>query len=110
MSATPNQHKIVMQALALKQKFADSTDADTAIVTQFAFEAGPIIQWVDRLAAEGIKMPVHIGIAGPAKLQTLLKFAISCGVGPSLMDARFDRGDRLLDPVGLRMQLCHRIG
>jgi methylenetetrahydrofolate reductase (NADPH) len=76
--------KIVMQALALKQKFADSTDADTAIVTQFAFEAGPIIQWVDRLAAAGIKIPVHIGIAGPAKLQTLLKFAISCGVGPSL--------------------------
>ncbi|TKD23069.1 methylenetetrahydrofolate reductase [Rhodobacter capsulatus] len=76
--------KIVMQALALKQKFADTTDADTAIVTQFAFEAGPIIQWVDRLAAEGIRMPVHLGIAGPAKLQTLLKFAISCGVGPSL--------------------------
>ena len=76
--------KIVMQALQLKQKFADTTDADTAIVTQFAFEAGPIIAWADRLAAEGIKMPIHIGVAGPAKLQTLLKFAISCGVGPSL--------------------------
>ena len=25
-----------------------------------------------------------IGIAGPAKLQTLIKFAIACGVGPSL--------------------------
>ncbi|MFD2175363.1 methylenetetrahydrofolate reductase [Rhodobacter lacus] len=76
--------KIVMDALKLKQKFADTTDADCAIVTQFAFEAGPMIAWVDRLAAEGIKMPVHIGIAGPGKLQTLLKFAISCGVGPSL--------------------------
>jgi methylenetetrahydrofolate reductase (NADPH) len=39
---------------------------------------------VDRLAAEGIDLPVHIGIAGPAKLQTLIKFAIACGVGPSL--------------------------
>lgn len=27
---------------------------------------------------------MHIGVAGPAKLQTLIKFAISCGVGPSL--------------------------
>jgi methylenetetrahydrofolate reductase (NADPH) len=27
---------------------------------------------------------VHIGVAGPAKLQTLIKFAIACGVGPSL--------------------------
>ena len=26
----------------------------------------------------------HIGVAGPAKLQTLIKFAIACGVGPSL--------------------------
>ncbi|MEM7521251.1 MAG: methylenetetrahydrofolate reductase, partial [Pseudomonadota bacterium] len=32
----------------------------------------------------GITLPVHIGIAGPAKLQTLIKFAIACGVGPSL--------------------------
>ena len=36
------------------------------------------------MQAEGIDLPVHIGIAGPAKLQTLIKFAIACGVGPSL--------------------------
>ena len=92
--------KIVMQALAIKQKFANSTDADTAIVTQFAFEAGPIIAWVNRLAAEGITMPVHIGIAGPAKLQTLLKFAISCGVGPSLkvLQKRAKDVTKLLSP------------
>lgn len=76
--------EIVMEALRWKQAFADRTDADMAIVTQFAFEAKPIIAWVNRLTAEGIKIPVHIGIAGPAKLQTLVKFAIACGVGPSL--------------------------
>jgi methylenetetrahydrofolate reductase (NADPH) len=43
-----------------------------------------VIAWVDRLAAEGISLPIHIGVAGPAKLQTLIKFAIACGVGPSL--------------------------
>ncbi|WP_376877606.1 methylenetetrahydrofolate reductase [Albirhodobacter sp. R86504] len=74
----------VMEALHWKQAFSTRTDADMAIVTQFAFEAKPIIAWVDRLQAEGIKLPVHIGIAGPAKLQTLVKFAIACGVGPSL--------------------------
>ncbi len=76
--------RAVMEALRLKQAFSERTDADMAIVTQFAFEAGPIIAWADRLAAEGIALPIHIGVAGPAKLQTLLKFAISCGVGPSL--------------------------
>ncbi len=75
---------IVLQALRWKQAFADRSDADMAIATQFCFEADPVIAWANRLAAEGIKLPIHIGIAGPAKLQTLIKFAIACGVGPSL--------------------------
>ena len=74
----------VMEALRWKQAFNDTTDAQMALATQFAFEAKPIIKWVNRLTAEGITLPVHIGIAGPAKLQTLIKFAIACGVGPSL--------------------------
>lgn len=71
-------------ALMWKQKFSERTDARMAIITQFAFDPGPIIAWVDGLGAEGIDLPVHIGIAGPAKLQTMIKFAIACGVGPSL--------------------------
>ena len=76
--------RIVMQALKWKQAFSERSDAKMAIATQFCFEAQPVIDWVNRLAAEGISLPVHIGIAGPAKLQTLIKFAIACGVGPSL--------------------------
>lgn len=75
---------MVMQALRWKQAFNDRTDAQMALATQFAFDAGPIIDWANRLTAEGITLPIHIGIAGPAKLQTLIKFAIACGVGPSL--------------------------
>jgi methylenetetrahydrofolate reductase (NADPH) len=76
--------RMVMEALRWKQAFAERTDAEMALATQFCFDAGPVIAWVDRLAAEGIALPVHIGVAGPAKLQTLIKFAIACGVGPSL--------------------------
>lgn len=71
-------------ALRWKNDFQTRTDAKMAIATQFAFEAKPIITWADSLAEAGITIPVHIGIAGPAKLQTLIKFAIACGVGPSL--------------------------
>ncbi|WP_224814675.1 methylenetetrahydrofolate reductase [Hasllibacter sp. MH4015] len=74
----------VMDALRWKQAFSERTDAEMAMATQFAFEAGPVIAWADRLKAEGITLPIHLGIAGPAKLQTLIKFAIACGVGPSL--------------------------
>lgn len=76
--------RMVMEALRWKQAFSERTDAQMAITTQFCFEAGPVIEWADRLAAEGIRLPIHIGVAGPAKLQTLLKFAIACGVGASL--------------------------
>ena len=76
--------KVVGEALEWKQKFSERTDAKLALATQFAFDAGPIIRWADRLREAGIAIPVHIGIAGPAKLQTLIKFAIACGVGPSL--------------------------
>jgi methylenetetrahydrofolate reductase (NADPH) len=74
----------VMAALRWKQAFRDRTDARMALATQFCFEAAPVIAWVNRLQAEGIDLPVHIGVAGPAKLQTLIKFAVACGVGPSL--------------------------
>lgn len=74
----------VDDALRWKQRFSETTDAQMALATQFAFEAGPIIEWADSLRDAGITIPIHIGIAGPAKLQTMIKFAIACGVGPSL--------------------------
>ncbi len=76
--------RMVMEAARWKSAFSERTDAKMAMATQFCFEGQPVIDWVTRLQAEGVKLPVHIGIAGPAKLQTLIKFAIACGVGPSL--------------------------
>lgn len=74
----------VMAALRWKQRFAASSDARMGLATQFVFDAQPVIDWAGRLAAAGIDLPIHVGLAGPAKLQTLIKFAVTCGVGPSL--------------------------
>lgn len=71
-------------ALAWKQDFACRTDAQMAIVTQFAFDPRAITDWAERICDRGITLPVHIGIAGPAKLKTLIHYALSCGIGPSL--------------------------
>lgn len=76
--------KSVMDALRWKTEFSKRTDAKMAIATQFCFEAEPVIAWADALRAADIDLPIHIGIAGPAKLQTMIKFAMACGVGPSL--------------------------
>ncbi len=73
-----------MAALAWKQRFFACTDAEFAIATQFSFDPEGIIAWAERLRDTGIDMPIHLGLAGPTKLQTLIKFAIACGIGPSL--------------------------
>jgi methylenetetrahydrofolate reductase (NADPH) len=76
--------KAMDAALLSKQDYASRTDAAMAITTQFAFDAQGIIRWAERIATLGVTLPVHVGVAGPAKLQTLIKYALSCGVGPSL--------------------------
>lgn len=76
--------KVVDEALRWKQKYADDTGTEMAMATQFAFDAKPVIAWAERLKADGITIPIHVGAAGPAKLQTLIKYAVACGVGPSL--------------------------
>ena len=77
-------NKNLSEALSWKQEFSNRTDASMAITTQFCFDANVVKKWADTIKDSGIDLPIHIGIAGPAKLQTLLKFSIECGVGASM--------------------------
>ena len=74
----------VDEALSWKNEFSKRTDASMAITTQFCFDANSVIEWTNNIKKSGIDIPVHIGIAGPAKLQTLLRYSIECGVGASI--------------------------
>lgn len=76
--------KNVDQALSWKNEFSKRTDAKMAITTQFSFDADSVIRWANNVKKSGIDIPIHIGIAGPAKLQTLLRYSIECGVGASI--------------------------
>ena len=81
----PNGSDInVMNALKWKQDYSKNTKAKISIATQFLFESKPVIDWANKILSNGITLPINVGIAGPAKLQTMIKFAIACGVGPSL--------------------------
>lgn len=76
--------KNVDEALSWKNEFSKRTDASMAITTQFSFDSKTVIDWANGLKKAGIDIPIHIGIAGPAKLQTLLRYSIECGVGASV--------------------------
>jgi methylenetetrahydrofolate reductase (NADPH) len=71
-------------SLKLKKDFTNKTDAKVVLVTQFGFDIEQIISWAKTLSSNGIDLPIHIGVAGPAKLSKLIKYSIDCGIGPSL--------------------------
>jgi len=74
----------VEQALRGKAEFAKTAGFDLYFATQFGFEPQPFIDWEAATAAKGIKLPIHVGMPGPASLRQLAKFAMLCGVGASM--------------------------
>jgi len=76
--------KNIDEALSWKNEFSKRTDASMAITTQFSFDSKTVIDWANGVKKAGIDIPIHIGIAGPAKLQTLLRYSLECGVGASV--------------------------
>jgi methylenetetrahydrofolate reductase (NADPH) len=70
---------------ALRDKHHALTDLGHSydIVTQFGFDAKPVLDWLQKLRDGGITAPVRVGVPGPASVKTLLRFAARCGVGAS---------------------------
>jgi methylenetetrahydrofolate reductase (NADPH) len=75
---------VLDEALDAKLRFGRSRGLDLFIVTQFCFKAEPIVKWLKRIRGSGIDVPVRVGLAGPASLITLTRYAIRCGIGNSL--------------------------
>ena len=71
---------------ALDEKLTASPAAGTEVVliSQFAFDAAPVLEFVRSLRDRGIKAPLRVGTAGPAERQKLIEFGRDLGAGPSL--------------------------
>src|SRR3984957_16671675 len=70
-------------AFVTKLASAQSQGLAVHVVTQFCFDAKPIIRWIDWLRARGIYLPVKVGLVGPASMSTWLSYARRCGVRAS---------------------------
>jgi len=75
---------LLWNALKAKQAFADRTGLPLFMVTQFGFNGNALRNWEPELARNDIRLPILAGIAGPAPLSKLIKFAMRCGIGASL--------------------------
>lgn len=96
----PEGHPQIGQAAlraALAAKLARAAEQGIApyIVTQFCFDPDAILAWLDGVRRDGIDTPVRIGLAGPANVATLVRFALRCGVTNSIR-ALAGRADKFL--------------
>ncbi len=85
------------------EKAALAAPLETTFVTQFFFEASPFLSWATDMRAQGIRQARLVaGLAGPAGIASLLKFAKRCGVGPSMraLAARPAAFGKLLGELG----------
>ncbi len=76
--------RVLNEALEAKIKFARQEGLRLSIITQFCFKSEPVIEWVRGVRARGMDVPVRVGLAGPAGLLTLMRYAVRCGIGNSL--------------------------
>jgi methylenetetrahydrofolate reductase (NADPH) len=88
LACHPEGHKNVADdalrdAIVRKNAYAQKTGSDVYLVSQFGFVADPIIGWEGSTSSIN-KLPYYAGLPGLATTKTLLKYALDCGVGPSL--------------------------
>lgn len=67
-----------------KAALAEQLGLQATFVTQFFFEASGFLNWANESRAAGIRARLIAGLAGPASVTTLLRFARRCGVGSSI--------------------------
>ncbi|MEZ5897660.1 MAG: methylenetetrahydrofolate reductase [Parvularculaceae bacterium] len=84
----PDGHPVMskeecFRVLAEKTKDIERRGMAPLIVTQFAFDADAVLEWLIELRARGLDYPVRIGVPGPAGIKSLARFAAMCGVSAS---------------------------
>jgi methylenetetrahydrofolate reductase (NADPH) len=62
------------------------------MVTQMCFDAGALVGWIRRSRAQGIALPVYVGIPGAVDRRRLLEISVRVGVGSSITFLRKQQG------------------
>ena len=74
----------LVEAIMLKNEFARKEGLSLYMETQFCFDAEAVLAWERSIRNAGNRLPVRIGIPGPATIKTLFRFAQISGIGPSM--------------------------
>ena len=78
--------RTLAEAMAKKEPYA------TYIVTQLCYDSDAVIEWTEEIRAQGIELPVEVGIPGVMKYQRLMEISQKVGVGDSVRFLRKTTG------------------
>ncbi|RPI21340.1 MAG: 5,10-methylenetetrahydrofolate reductase [Actinobacteria bacterium] len=78
----PEGHAVIpspplLQALRDKEEYA------SYMTTQMCFDPNAIVDWITARRADGIALPVHLGVPGVAELTKLVTLSARIGIGDS---------------------------
>ena len=68
----------LLDALLKKQEYADY------MVSQLCFDPAAIGDWLEATRAQGVTLPLRIGLAAPLKISKLIELSLRIGVGSSV--------------------------
>jgi methylenetetrahydrofolate reductase (NADPH) len=113
VAAYPEGHplidgEILRASLKAKAELADY------VTTQMCFDVDVLLEWLSTARADGLDLPVLIGLPGVVDRRRLVEVSMRIGVGPSLSFLRKQRGlrsllsrgssaDRLFDALASRI-------
>jgi methylenetetrahydrofolate reductase (NADPH) len=80
--------RVLWSALEDKAAVLRSQGLPGSIITQFGFDAEPVLTWIEQVRARGVDLPIRIGVPGPAGVRRLLSYAARFGVSTSAGIAR----------------------
>jgi methylenetetrahydrofolate reductase (NADPH) len=87
----PEGHHFIPPAAldaALKEKAALAT----YVATQICFDAPAIVSWARKIKADGVNLPVRVGMPGAVSREKLLRISLASGVGDSLKFLQKQKG------------------
>lgn len=119
VSSYPDGHAFIddaalHQALIEKQELFSEANIEGHASTQMCFSTDTIRSWITAQRAEGLSMPIHLGVAGVVDRAKLIRMGMRLGVGASLRYVQKNRTGLLklfssvgYDPSDLIDPLAH---
>jgi methylenetetrahydrofolate reductase (NADPH) len=83
VAAYPGGHPFIPDDV-LRQALKDKQPYASHMTTQMCFDPAIISNWISEVRADGITLPIHLGMPGVAPLHKLISISARIGVGDSV--------------------------